>query len=162
MTKEQKVHPTVKEESKLVELLFKKYENHFAKLRLMNTMNPEGENRVKREENHLKREENRVKREERVQTQTTIAEKEQMAKEVFHVLRSREGCKIEDGEFPSMRSIEGQMEGVNRFGGERTGFVDMVLEAREKEVRADLFLSADPFEELKRFFRSKDSDPYDF
>jgi hypothetical protein len=36
--------------------------------------------------------------------------------------------------------------------------MDLALkEEIEKEIRADMFLSSDPFDMLKRFFRSKDS-----
>ena len=36
-------------------------------------------------------------------------------------------------------------------------FLDVIKEAREKQIRADIFLCDDPFEELKKFFKSKDS-----
>ena len=41
-------------------------------------------------------------------------------------------------------------------------FLEVIKEAKEKQIRADMFLSEDPFEPLKRFFKSKDCHDYEY
>ena len=40
-------------------------------------------------------------------------------------------------------------------------FLDVLREAREKQIRADMFWLEDPFEPLKRFFKSRDHEMYE-
>ena len=39
ITKEHKLHEEPKEEQELIELIFRKYDNHFSKMKLLNTFN---------------------------------------------------------------------------------------------------------------------------
>ena len=75
------------------------------------------------------------------------------------MLKTKEGCKIEATEQPSLISIDNNIPQSNHQV-KSDSFLEVIKEAREKQVRADLFLSEDPFEPLKRFFKSKDSEPF--
>lgn len=47
-----------------------------------------------------------VKQEEHVPTATQISEREMFSREVFEVLKSKEGIKIEHNDYPSQASID--------------------------------------------------------
>ena len=82
----------------------------------------------------------------------------ELTKEIFHVLKSKDGCKIEASDQPSFLSIDNNVAQNNNQPVKTESFHDVMREEREKQIRADIFLSEDPFEPLKRFFKSKDND----
>ena len=99
-----------------------------------------------------------IKQEEHIPTEASINQRE-FTREIFHVLKSKEGCKVEASEQLSLISIDNHIP-QNHHQMKSDSFLDVIKEAREKQVRADIFLSEDPFEPLKRFFKSKDSEPF--
>ena len=100
--------------------------------------------------------ESQIKHED-IPTQSNISQKEMLTKEIFHVLKSKDDCKVENTEQPSLVSIDINIYSAHQTAPKYDSFLEVVRQAREKQIRADIFLCEDPFEELKKFFKSKDS-----